>query len=341
VRQARWSETGVEIAEVTPPQLPPDWIRLRVEACGICGTDLHLWKRELAAPIGIAPGHEITGTVLDGPAGLADAVYAVEPISVCGVCDFCISGRRHLCEKMAIIGVMRSGGLADFVDVPAYAVHRVHPSVSPLLASFAEPLAVCVRGVSLARIEDDSRVLVIGAGSIGLLSGLLARDRVREVAITGRHPQQREAAKQLGLLPLAESEVKAWVKDAQPDVVIETVGGHATTLLDATRWCRSGGRIVVLGIFSQRTELNAYNLATRELELVGSNMYGMGRRGPQFRSAVDLLPRYARELTLLQTHQFGLEQLEEAFRCAGDKTTGAIKVTVVPGAARGSASRST
>ena len=334
MRQARWTESGVEVAEVAPPELPPEWVRLRVAACGICGTDLHLWRRELAPPLGIAPGHEMTGTPLEGPRGLADELYAVEPICVCGSCDFCLSGRRHLCEKMAIIGVMRPGGLAEFVDVPAYAVHRVHPSVSPLLASFAEPLAVCVRGVSLARVDDDSRVLVIGAGTIGLVSGLLARDRAREVAITARHPQQREAAKRLGLRALAEDEVKAWVKDAQPDVVIETVGGQAQTLLDATRWCRAGGRIVVLGIFSQRTELNAYNLATRELEIVGSNMYGMGRRGPQFRSAVELLPRYAAELAALQTHQFGLDRLEEAFQCAGDKASGAIKVTIVPGALR-------
>jgi threonine dehydrogenase-like Zn-dependent dehydrogenase len=335
LRQARWTEKGLDVAEVEPPALPPDWVRLRVAACGICGTDLHLYRRELAAPVGVAPGHEIAGTPLDGPRGLADGLYAVEPICICGVCDFCISGRRHLCEKMAIIGVMRNGGLADFVDVPAYAVHPVHSSVSPLVASFAEPLAVCVRGVSLARIDDDSRVLVLGAGAIGLLSGLLARDRVREVAITARHPQQREAAKRLGLTPLSEDEAKAWVKGAQPDVVIETVGGHAQTLLDATRWCRAGGRVVVLGIYSQRTEVSGYNLATRELEIVGSNMYGMGRRGPQFRAAVELLPRYATELAGLQTHQFGLERIEEAFRCAGDKTTGAIKVTVLPGAARG------
>jgi len=335
LRQARWTEKGVEVAEVVPPALPADWVRLRVAACGICGTDLHLYRRELAAPVGVAPGHEIAGTPLAGPRGFVDGLYAVEPICVCGVCDFCVSGRRHLCERMAIIGVMRNGGLADFVDVPAYAVHPVHPSVSPLVASFAEPLAVCVRGVSLARIDDDSRVLVIGAGAIGLLSGLLARDRAREVAITARHPQQREAAKRLGLTSLAEEDVKAWVKDAAPDVVIETVGGHAQTLLDATRWCRAGGRIVVLGIYSQRTELSGYNLATRELEIVGSNMYGMGRRGPQFRAAVELLPRYAVELASLQTHQFGLEAVEEAFQCAGDKTTGAIKVTVLPGAARG------
>jgi len=330
LRQARWTEDGIEVAEVTPPPLPPDWVRLRVEACGICGTDLHLWRRELAAPVGIAPGHEMTGTPLAGPSGLAEGLYAVEPIQVCGVCAFCVAGQRQLCEKLAIFGVMRPGGLADFVDVPAYAVHLVHPSVSPLVASFAEPLAVCVRGISLSRLADDSRVLVIGAGAIGLVSGLLARDRAREVAIIARHPQQRDAAKQLGLMALAENEVKPWLADAQPDVVIETVGGHSTTLLDATRWCRPGGRIVVLGIFSKRTELSAYNLATRELELVGSNMYGAGRRGSQFQSAVALLPRYAAELARLQTHQFGLEELDLAFRCAGDKTSGSIKVTVVP-----------
>ena len=117
--------------------------------------------------------------------------------------------------------------------------------------------------------------------------------------------------------------------------MIETVGGHASTLLDATRWCRAGGRIVVLGVFAKRAELSAYQLATRELELVGSNMYGAGRRGSQFASAVALLPRYAAELARLQTHEFGLEQVEEAFRCASDKSSGAIKVTVVPGDACG------
>lgn len=334
MRQARWTEKGVAIEEVAPPALAPGWVRLSVAACGICGTDLHLWKRELAAPVGVAPGHEIVGTPLDGPRGLADGAYAVEPIHVCGTCDFCIAGQRQLCPKLEIIGVMRNGGLAEFVDVPEYALHPVHPSVSPLVASLAEPLAVAVRGVSLGRLDDDSRVLVLGAGTIGLLSGLLARDRARAgaVAITARHPQQREAAKRLGLLALAEDEVKPWLRDAAPDVVIETVGGHADTLLDATRWCRAGGRIVVLGIFSKRAEVSAYNLATRELEVVGSNMYGMTRRGPQFRAAVGLLPRYAAELEPLLTHRFPLDRLEDAFRCAGDKTTGAIKVTVIPAA---------
>jgi threonine dehydrogenase-like Zn-dependent dehydrogenase len=101
-------------------------------------------------------------------------------------------------------------------------------------------------------------------------------------------------------------------------------------LLDATRFCRAGGRIVVLGIFSKRSEVNGYLLATKELELVGSNMYGASRRGSQFRAAVELLPRYAAELAPLQTHRFGLGELESAFRCASDKQSGAIKVATEP-----------
>lgn len=331
MRQARWTESGLEIAEVAPPPLPSDWVRLRVAACGICGTDLHLWRRELPPPIGVAPGHEMSGTVIDGPRGLADSLYAVEPKLACNLCDFCVTGRNQLCEKLEIFGVMRPGALAEFVDVPVQTLFAVHPSVSPLLASFAEPLAVCERAMSLAHLDSDSRVLVLGAGTIGLLSGLLARDRARSVAITARHPQQAEAAKRLGLTPLGEKDLKAWANEMQPDVVIETVGGHSQTLLDATRFCRAGGRIVVLGIFSKRAEVSGYQLATKELEIVGSNMYGAGRRGAQFRAAVELLPRYAAELASLQTHRFALADLESAFRCASDKASGAIKVTVLPG----------
>src|SRR5262249_12689395 len=95
MRQARWTESGGGNAAGTPPPLPADWVRLRVAACGICGTDLHLWRRELTAPVGLAPGHEMVGTVLEGPRGLADALYAVEPKFVCGLCDFCVSGRNQ------------------------------------------------------------------------------------------------------------------------------------------------------------------------------------------------------------------------------------------------------
>jgi threonine dehydrogenase-like Zn-dependent dehydrogenase len=329
VRQARWTERGIEVAEVDPPPLREGWVRLQVSACGICGSDLHLYRRELPAAVGGVPGHEVVGFPLDGPAGLSERLYAVEPRTWCGSCDPCVAGNRHLCPQGLLLGLQAPGGLGDFMDVPREALHPVEPSLSPVAASIAEPLAVCVRAAHLARLEASSRVLVLGGGSIGLLSGLVCRDRAARVGITVRHPHQHEAALKLGLTPIAERDLDSWALEAQPDVVVETVGGTADTLSTAVRVCRPAGRIIVLGLFSADVPIPAFVLMAKELELVGSNTYGTDRRGPQFRGAVDLLPRYREEIDVLQTHRVPLEQVEDAFRLADDKRSGAIKVTIL------------
>ena len=313
-----------------PERVADGWARLRVLGCGICGTDLHLYRRELPALPGGVPGHEFVGVPLDGPADLEDRLYAVEPRTWCGACDMCAAGQRQLCAAGQLLGIGPPGGLAEFADVPRYALHPVPSEVPAEIATLAEPLAVCVRAVHRARPSTDSRVLVQGAGSIGLLAGLLARDRVAEVAITARHSHQREAARRLGLVPVAEAEAGDWAREHQPDVVIETVGGTADTLLQAVQLVRPAGRVVVLGVFSGPRPIDALGLMAKEVTVVGSNTYGTSRRGSEFRVALDLLPRFAGELAPLQTHRFPLERVEQAFATAADKRSGAIKVTIAP-----------
>jgi len=328
---ARWTETGIELAEGKPGPLPHGWVRLRVVANGICGSDLHMYRRELPPLPGSVPGHEIVGVPLEGPGDLAEALYAVEPQTWCGQCDPCISGDHHLCGEKRIFGIQAPGGLAEWVDLPRLALHAVDRSVPSLVASLCEPFSVSVRAINLARLESSSRVLVLGAGSIGLLVGLLARDRAQRVAITARHPQQKKAASELGLEVLDENSAMGWALNYGPDVIIETVGGRADTMAEAVMLCRAGGRIVMLGVFAGDRPLNLLLLMIKELTLVGSNTYGTTRRGSEFGSGVELLPRYATELAPLLTHQFPLSELEQAFQCAGDKSSGAIKVSVLPG----------
>ncbi len=330
LRQAQWSDDGIGLADVEPPTLVEGWARLRVAACGICGSDLHMLRHHMMRFPGASPGHEIVGTPTHGPSGLADALYAVEPRSWCGHCGFCAQGQRQLCPSGKLLGVTAPGGLADFVDAPLAGLHRVPSGIDPLLASLAEPLAVCVRALDVARLEAGSRVLVLGAGSIGLLAGLLARDRSAAVALSARHPQQRAAAAKLGLVALPEADMAAWASAEQPDVVIETVGGLADTANDALRACRPGGTVVLLGVFAEPRPLELFMLMAKELRVVGSNTYGTGRSGSEFGTAVALLPRYAGELSGLQTHQFPLARIGEAFACAADKASGAIKVTLLP-----------
>ena len=329
--QSKWTGDGIELAEVEPGPLAPGHVRLKVDACGICGSDLHSFRHFLPTRPGDTPGHEVVGTVLDGPAGLADVLYAVEPHTRCGVCDLCIAGKRHLCNEGALIGTRIPGGMSEFVDAPAYTVHPVDPSVAPLPASFAEPLAVCVRAVTMARLEVDSRVLVIGAGAIGLLAALLARDRCARVAISARYEHQRRAAADLGVEAVAEADLMSWAHDNGPDVVFETVGGEADTIGQAVKAVRKSGRVIVLGVFTGEVSLNGLLFVVKEVEMLGSVLYGPSRRGSDFAAAVSLLPRYQPDLAPLQTHQYPLRAIHQAFQTALDKTTGAIKVTLLAG----------
>ena len=328
--QAQWTGDGIQVVDVD--QRPPKegWVRLKVAACGICGSDLHAYRGQETATLGTVPGHEIIGTVEDGGKGLADSLYAVEPILFCGECDFCANGQRQICRKNGLLGYVEPGGFADYVNLPRYTLHPVDPSISPLTASIVEPLACGYRGVQLGRLDLDSRVLVQGAGSIGLLTGLLARDRAHEVAITTRYPHQVEAAKKLGLLPLGENDWEDWCKEREPDVVIETVGGAAHTINEAIKACRRGGRIVIVGIFTEPSSIDSLALVIKEVDIIGSSMYGRGVRGSEFGGTVESLTRYKGEFDGLLTHQFPLSSVQEAFVCANDKSSQSIKVTLVP-----------
>jgi threonine dehydrogenase-like Zn-dependent dehydrogenase len=331
MRRAVWSADGLEVVDGEPGPLEPGWVRLQVEACGICGSDLHFWHGHLRRPLGTSPGHELVGTVVDGPADLADLRYAVSPNVTCGVCDFCRRGRTNLCGRGGPgLGLGRDGGLADLVDAPLANLAPIPDGVDAVTASLTEPLAVTVRGVGLARVEPDSTVLVLGAGTIGLCAALVARDRAREVAIAARHPHQRAAAERLGVTVLGEDDVVEWGKAHRPDVVIESVGGTAGTLDDAIRVVGRGGRIVILGTFSAPRPVDLQRLMMKEVGLLGSFCYGSGDREAEFTTAARLTGRWQDELAALTTHQFPLDEVADAFRTADDKATGAIKVTLTP-----------
>src|SRR5688500_10330148 len=119
MRRSVWTPDGLAIEDVEPGPLEPGWVRLRVEACGICGSDLHFWHGHLRRPMGTSPGHEMAGVVVDGPGGLPDVRYAVSPNVTCGTCINCRTGRSNLCGRAgAGIGLGRDGGLAEMVDAP-------------------------------------------------------------------------------------------------------------------------------------------------------------------------------------------------------------------------------
>jgi threonine dehydrogenase-like Zn-dependent dehydrogenase len=329
MRQAIWTERGgIDVIDGEPPELPAGWVRLRVAACGICGSDIHSYEGGEGRVNGTAPGHEMTGTILDtAVGGLPDSVFAVSPNVTCGRCEYCLTGRTNLCRRGGPgIGLGRNGGLAEYVDAPAANLVPVHPDVPAPLASLAEPLAVAGRGIRLAEVAPDSAVLILGGGTIGLMVALLARDRAANVAVSAR---QRALAEAIGVEALSPDDAVAWGKQHRPDVVIETVGGAADTINEGVRAAARGGTLIVLGTFGT-TSIDMLAAMLKEVRIIGSFAYGTGRRRPEFAAAVDLLPRYTRELPMLQTDTFALDDVDRAFACAMDKKTGSIKVTIVP-----------
>src|SRR6266567_1602912 len=163
------------VAEVPDPTPGPDQIVVKVDCCGICGTDLHIMDGEFPpTPYPITPGHEFAGTVaavggdvkIDLPVG---ALVAVDPSLYCGYCRRCRSGRDNLCENWAAIGDTVNGAFAEFVAVPAVNAYRLPDHLDAQYGAMAEPLSCAVHGMRrLGSVVGDS-VVVIGGGTMGLL----------------------------------------------------------------------------------------------------------------------------------------------------------------------------
>jgi len=199
------------------------------------------------------------------------------------------------------------------------------------LAILAEPLAVAVHAVGLAERAPGRTVLVLGGGTIGLLTVFVAARAGAAVTIAVRHEHQRQAALRLGATRVVPGD-RTGILDAAatqaPDVVFEAVGGRSDTLDLALRAVRPGGTIVTLGLFTQSIVLHPIRFLAKEVHLVSSMMYSRKGRVADFVAAIDLLSCGREELATLITHHVPLAAIEEGFTLASDKSSGAIKVRV-------------
>jgi threonine dehydrogenase-like Zn-dependent dehydrogenase len=331
----------IEVGRRRVPEPGPGEVRIRVEACGICGSDLHLLGQGLFPP-DHTPGHEPAGVVealgpgVSGPR--PGARVAVEPIRGCAHCPTCLSGRYAACRSSRLAGLHLPGGLAEAMIVPADSVFPVPPGLDPRIAALTEPMAVAVHALHRGGFAAGQRVLVLGAGSVGLLAVAAARRLgAREVWATGRHPHQLERARALGAhRVLGERDASpealdALGRSAEIDLVVETVGGSADTLRAAAAAVRPGGAVSVVGVFWGTLTIDPMPLLLKEVTLAWSYCYGEDpAHGADFAEAVDVVGAARDSLASVITHTVPLDQVERGFALAADRRAGALKVTVVP-----------
>jgi threonine dehydrogenase-like Zn-dependent dehydrogenase len=327
----------VKIGDRSVPDIADDEILVRVAACGICGTDLHIYEGEVPlARLPVIAGHEFCGTVErvgSSVTGLAvsDRV-AIEPNLFCGRCHYCRTGKKHFCVNWAGIGLTRDGGFAEFASVPHHAAYKIPEKVSFQSGAFFEPVACVLHGIERVGLTPGDTVVICGAGSIGLLFvQLLRRSGAGRIVVSDPDAAKRGVARQLG----ADIVVDPTEADLKETVMKNTNGLGAAIAIDASGvpeaisslfgLVQSTGRILLFGVAPEEAEIRVrpFDIYRRELMLVGSftNPYTN-------EAAINLLEGL--NLDPIMTHQIRLDQLvEDGIHAIQRKDQGVIKVQVV------------
>ncbi|MFC6920651.1 zinc-dependent alcohol dehydrogenase [Meiothermus taiwanensis] len=246
-------------------------VLLRVAACGICGSDLSVYKGAPAMRARWKPplvlGHEIAGTVLEGPPDWLGQAVAVNPLVACGHCPACWEGLSNLCAHRTNIGFHYWGGFAEQIRVPLAQLHRLPAGVPLWKGALAEPLAVALRAVELAGPVLGRSVLVLGGGAIGTLAAWLLAEAGARVTVSERNPLRAAWLEGLGFI----AEVVP-TPGGLYDRVIETVGAQGTLAL-AVNATRPGGSVVLVGLSDLEAPLPLQRAVLQEIRIQGSYVF--------------------------------------------------------------------
>lgn len=265
----------VHVGDVPDPAPGPRDVVIEVAACGICGTDLHILDGEFPpSPYPLVPGHEFAGTVAEvgtEVTGLtAGQRVSVDPSLFCGRCDYCRNGRGNLCANWNAIGDTVSGAFAEYVKVPEANVYALPDGIDFASAALIEPLSCAVHGVDVLGGVADQRVLVIGAGTMGLLLAQLLRNAgAAEVAVVDREPSRLELATRVGATSVATD--AADVRGAGFHTAVDATGA-VPAITAAFDSLRRGGTLLVFGVADAEATvpLSPFRIYNDEIRVLGS-----------------------------------------------------------------------
>ena len=308
---------------------------MRVEAAGICGSDLHgVASRSPRRAPPLIMGHELCGEVVaaGGPAGepFVGTRVAVNPQVPCGDCLVCRSGRENVCSRRELIGGTRPGGFAELVSVPLRCLHPISTELAPGVAVFCEPLATCVHALRLVPDNLVDVAVVFGAGTIGVLAAQVLRAAgTRIIVVSEIDGPRRQTAAAIADAVAAPDEIY--------DLVAELTGGSGAgvsldavglddTRRDSIRVLQPGGIAVWLGMHEQVAEIPAFDLVVREQRVQGSFAY----TNPEFGRALGLLETGLLVPEVSRT-SFPLEASADVFtRLLAGSSEGFLKAVVSP-----------
>ncbi len=322
----------LEMTDLPRPELGPQQIRIRVRNVGVCGSDYSSVAGKLPfTRFPIVPGHEASGEIIEAAAGSrwksGDPVL-IHPILCLREDPAFTKGEVHHSDSTEVLGVVsRNGAYAEEVVVEDYMVRAMTAGMDFESAAMVEPVAVAVRAVKEGAVGTGSRVLVLGAGNIGLLAVQVARAYgASRVAVTDVVPSRLELARRLGFDEAID------VRDGFPstqlerqfDAVIDGVGLEST-VRDALTACGRGGRIVVYGVPAGDISFPLKVAFSKDVRLITSRLYDA-----DFEPAVDLIANGRMQLKELITHRLTLDQTPAFLGRVLDGQEAPVKVMIAP-----------
>jgi 2-desacetyl-2-hydroxyethyl bacteriochlorophyllide A dehydrogenase len=319
---------SAKVEIVRAPALGSRDIRIKVKASGICGTDVHIFRGEYLGTYPVVPGHEFSGVVEETGAAVTrfkpgDRV-AVEPNITCDNCAACLNSRQNFCENWNAVGVTLPGGMAEYAVVPDKAAFSIGDM--PFTAgAFVEPLSCVLHGVERARFRLADKVLILGAGPIGiLLSKVIQLRGACEITQADKNQSRLNLAKIAGARHTHSSLDE--LKPESYDVVVEAAG--APILMEKSlSWVRKGGTVLWFGVPRRDAllQLPAFTIFEKGLTILSS--FTSVRNSIQ---AVCLLESGKVDVSSLVSHQLPLEDFVKGVETIEQGLDGALKVLIMP-----------
>ncbi len=270
----------VQLLDRPAPTLDAGEVILKIEAVGICGSDMHAYHgHDPRRKPGLILGHEFCGTVFEtaSPHYAKGTRVTGNPLITCGICEYCVQGRNNLCSHRTMVGMSRPGAFAQYMSIPAASLIDMPQDMPAAHAAVTEPAATALHAINLSmralvRPVQECRVLILGGGAIGMLSALLLKNYgCADITVAEVNPLRRQQIEQY-------AQVKTYnPKETNPaendfDYVMDAVGSKITRNT-AFASVKTGGVIMHVGLQDWASEVDMRRLTLAEITLLGTYTY--------------------------------------------------------------------
>jgi threonine dehydrogenase-like Zn-dependent dehydrogenase len=321
-----YGKNDIRIEETPMPEVKENEVLIKVMACGVCGTDIHIYEGDKGAadtPVPVILGHEFSGVVVKVGTGVASCKegdrVCVDPNDTCGKCYYCRSGIGHFCDHMIGIGTTVNGGFSQYCSVNEKQVYHIADTTTFEEGAMSEPVACCIHGIDMCEIVPGSTVAVIGGGMIGLIMLQLSRlNGASRVILIEPVESKRAIGKELGAdlcIDPKNNDVKHVLEQNgihRVNAVIECVG-HTATIEQAIDIAGKQSVVMMFGLTKpdEDISLKPFDVFKKEVIIKSSfiNPYTIGR-------AVELINQHKIDVSTMVCDTIPLAGLEEVLSSA-------------------------